>query len=340
MNLTYPKGTQTVLFHLFVLSLALVIDLPNFGMIKSWGDLAYYFLSRVFLLIAFYTNYCWLVPRYLANKRIIAFVAILIGVIALTTFIGVFSLQIAHSFIKEEQLIIHYNIHMQLSGMIALFVASAFGIMFRVLTSWYDEMQHRSILEKEKLKSELSLLKAQVNPHFLFNTLNNIDTLISSDQAKASESLIKLSSLLRYVIYDTVEEMVPLQKEIEQIRAYIDLQSLRYNTRSSIQFELYGEAGSKMVAPMLFIPFIENAFKHSGSAGVMQGISIRLSIHEDEIEFVCHNHIASSLTTNESGGFGLENIKKRLNLQYPDCHELIIEQTNDSFLISLKIVLA
>jgi sensor histidine kinase YesM len=331
------KTKQTVFFHLFVLALAFVLDMPNFSGLHSWIDVANYCLSRVFLLVAFYLAYFWLVPSFLAHKKLWEFSVCLIIIISLTGFVGVFLLQVAHSFTTGMPFTFSYSLRIQFSAMFALFVASAFGIIFRMVTGWYEEMHKRTQLEEEKLRSELLLLKAQINPHFLFNTLNNIDSLIVSDQAKASESLIKLSLLLRYVIYDTVAEEVPLQKEIDHLRAYIDLQSLRYNDASVIVFEVNGEAGDKKIAPMLFIPFVENAFKHGGSAGIMKGFHIELTINDKLVQFSCFNHVAAVSGNRQGGGVGLENTKRRLSLQYPDRHEMTVEQNDDSYHVVLKL---
>lgn len=337
MNQAYRKNTQNILFHLFVLALAIVIDLPRFSDINTWGDIVYYILSRIFLLVQFYICYFWLVPSYLARKKTLLFSLILICLIAAVAFTGIITLEIAHGIKVGEPFQFRYSLKIQLSAMFAIMVASAFGIIFRIITSWYDEMQKRAQLEEEKLRSELTLLKAQVNPHFLFNTLNNIDSLIASNQAKASESLIKLSGLLRYVIYEAINETVPLEKEIEYLKAYIDLQSLRYTDNSAIHLEIRGDIGSRVIAPMLFIPFVENAFKHSGSAGIQQGLTISLIITEKELEFFCQNHVALPEKPTDKGGFGLNNIRKRLTLQYPEKHELTIDQTKDSYLVLLKI---
>lgn len=339
MDQAYKKNTQNILFHLFVLALAIVIDLPRFGDIHTLGDIGYYILSRIFLLVQFYICYFWLVPSYLAQKKTFLFSLILICLIAVVAFTGIITLEIAHGIQVGEPFQFHYSLKIQLSAMFAIMVASTFGIIFRIITSWYDEMQKRAQLEEEKLRSELTLLKAQVNPHFLFNTLNNIDSLIASNQAKASESLIKLSGLMRYVIYEAVNETVPLEKEIEYLKAYIALQSLRYADNSAIRLEITGNAGNITIAPMLFIPFIENSFKHSGAAGIRQGLIIKLVIKEKEIDFFCQNHVALSEKPIEKGGFGLQNIRKRLALQYPDRHELTIDQTKESYLVLLKIKL-
>jgi len=245
-------------------------------------------------------------------------------------------MEIVHDSLFENAIHLFYELHMHFSGLFVLTVSAVFGIAFRSVAGWYEEMQNKSMFEKEKLKSELLLLKAQINPHFLFNTLNSIDFLIYSDQSKASESLIKLSSMLRYVIYDTVNDMVTLQKEIEQMEAYIALQRLRFGEIGSVRFEITGNPSGKMIAPMLFMPFIENAFKHTDEAGIIKGLSIRFNIDKNSLEFTCENYI-SLKENNHSGGFGLVNVRKRLEMQYPDNYNLTINKTGQAFKVALKL---
>lgn len=325
-----------LLFHAFVLTLAIVIELPRFVDIRTFVGITNYAVSRIFLLVVFYICYFWLVPVYLAKKKILTTAFLLLILLNVITFAGYSILQMVHAATTHNTFHLLYSWKIHFSGLLAMTIAAIFGTVFRIVIGWYDEIHKRNILEEEKLRSELMLLKAQVNPHFLFNTLNNIDSLIYSDQAKASESLIKLSSLLRYVIYDAVKDKVPLQLELEHIEAYIDLQSLRYNKKARIRYEKEGNPNGKMIAPMLFMPFIENAFKHTDTAGIEIGLDIRFSIDENSLEFVCKNHI--SFTERPlTGGFGLDNVKKRLELQYANRYELHIEQNDPFFSVALKI---
>jgi two-component system, LytTR family, sensor kinase len=328
-----------LLFHIFIIVLAIVIDLPNsINFLKTPADVANYAMSRVFLLISFYACYFWFVPHYLAKKKILSFFVLLIVLVNLITFIGYSSLQLVHAAITGTCFQLIYTWPMHFSGMFGMIMASILGTAFRTVTGWYEEMQKKSMLEQEKLQSELLLLKAQVNPHFLFNTLNTIDFLIYSDQHKASESLIKLSTLLRYVIYDTVNDLVPLQQEIEQMEAYIDLQRLRYGENANVSYVKTGDLSGKMVAPMLFIPFIENSFKHTDEAGIKKGMMIRFHIHDNSIEFTCENHI--SLIENKlKGGLGLVNVNKRLEMQYPDRYTLSINENEQIYSVALKLEL-
>jgi len=326
-----------LLFHLFVLSLAIVIDLPHsLASLKEPAGLIYYTVTRVFPLIVFYTCYFWIVPAYLARRKIIAFIALVLLLVNIVTITGYTILQIMHSVFDGTGFHLFYHLRMHFSGVIAMSVAAGFGIVFRIVTGWFDEMQNARILEEEKLRSELMLLKAQVNPHFLFNTLNNIDSLIHTDQPKASEALIKLSSLLRYVIYDAVKDKVPLWMELEHIEGYIDLQRLRYSRNNSISFEINGDPEGKMIAPVLFMPFIENAFKHTTSEGIARGLVISFNIHEDSIDFYCSNYL--TLSENKGiGGFGLENVMKRLEIQYPGRYTLQTGSSEEKYITTLTL---
>jgi two-component system, LytTR family, sensor kinase len=322
-----------LLFHLSVLVLAIVLDPPN---TLDFEGIVKFIVTRVFLLGVFYTCYFWLVPNYLAKKKILMFIILLFVLLNLTPLIGYFTLEILHDINLESPIHLFYRWNMHFSGLFVITVASIFGIAFRSIFGWYEEMQNKSIIEQERLRNELLLLKAQINPHFLFNTLNSIDFLIYSNQSKASESLIKLSSILRYVIYDTVNDLVTLQKEIEQMEAYIDLQRLRFGEIGSVNYELTGDPSNRMIAPMLFMPFIENAFKHTDEAGIKKGLTIRFHIGENNLEFTCENYI-SLKENNLSGGFGLTNVRKRLEMQYPDNYNLSINQTGQVFTVALKL---
>jgi two-component system, LytTR family, sensor kinase len=326
-----------LLFHLFVLSLAIVIDLPHsMASLKEPSQLAYYAITRVFPLIVFYTCYFWIVPVYLARKKILAFIALVFLLVNLVTFTGYIILQMMHNVFEGTGFHLFYNLEMHLSGILAMSVAAGFGTVFRIVTGWFDEMQNARILEEEKLRGELMLLKAQVNPHFLFNTLNNIDSLIHSNQARASEALIKLSSLLRYVIYDAVKDKVPLSMELEHIEGYIDLQRLRYNPDKSISFEINGDPDGKMIAPVLFMPFIENVFKHTTSVGIARGLDVHFNIHEDSVDFYCSNYLTPPENTG-TGGFGLENVMKRLEIQYPGRYKLQTGNSGEKYVTTLTI---
>ena len=212
------------------------------------------------------------------------------------------------------------------------------GSLFRYLFKWIEQNKQRDNLEKQNLKSELALLKYQVNPHFLFNTLNNVDALIHESAEKASLALNKLSEIMRYMIYDSEKERVLLTDEVKYIESYISLQKLRIADENKISFNISGNIGSIRIAPMLFITFIENAFKHSSLKKTGNNIIIKLDVLENQINFSCTNGISFSPTEkDETSGVGLELIKKRLELIYPKAYELKIDKIDQCFTVNLKI---
>ncbi|MGF1638330.1 MAG: sensor histidine kinase [Cyclobacteriaceae bacterium] len=198
-----------------------------------------------------------------------------------------------------------------------------------------------AILKGEKLHSELKFLKSQINPHFLFNALNNIYALTVIKSDAAPEVILKLSDMLRYIIYDCNEDKVPLKKEITYIKNYIDLQKLKEEHQGNIQVDFSNVNSNQMVAPLLFIPFIENSFKHSKIEDQENGwIKIKLETNDQWLAFEAENSIPNSPHAKDAqGGIGLENVQKRLSLLYAGKHELNIRQSSKEFSVKLKILL-
>ncbi|WP_052444485.1 sensor histidine kinase [Flammeovirga sp. OC4] len=198
-----------------------------------------------------------------------------------------------------------------------------------------------TLLREEQVKSEMSFLKSQVNPHFLFNVLNNIYTLSFIKSEKTPEVVLQLSDMLRYMLYDTSTETVPIHKEVDYLKNFIDLHLLKSDSiKDNIETHWNIEKPSLQIAPLLFAPFIENAFKHSHIEDEDHGwIKVKLDVTtKNEIYFEAANSKPKTkLSKDQLGGIGLENVKKRLNLQYNLKHQLEIIDTQDSFTVKLKI---
>ncbi|MEM1123764.1 MAG: histidine kinase [Bacteroidota bacterium] len=195
-----------------------------------------------------------------------------------------------------------------------------------------------NIKEKEKLASELKFLKSQVNPHFLFNALNNIYSLSVVQAPQTPETIMQLSEILRYMVYDSNEEKVPLKSEINYIENFVELQLLKDSRGMDVTLDLDKTAPNLMVAPLLFIPFVENAFKHSQIENLRDGfINIQLKVADKTITFrVLNSRPKNNFTKDKVGGVGLENVKKRLELLYPnEQHQLTIHPTDDQFEVNL-----
>ena len=195
-------------------------------------------------------------------------------------------------------------------------------------------------LEKEKLETELKLLKSQLNPHFLFNALNNIYFLIKKDPDTAAEALAGFSNLLRFQLYEANSDFVPLEKEIDYLQQYAEIAQLRKADSFKVNWKLPTETSGIEIAPLLLMPLIENAFKHSSNKNGETTIS--LTVEKKQIHFTIHNtKDAKSIGIDgfEEGGIGLANIKKRLAFIYPERHTLTISETDTAFKVDLKLLL-
>jgi hypothetical protein len=213
-----------------------------------------------------------------------------------------------------------------------------YGILFRMGIDWFEERERQKELERQQARTELALLRSQVNPHFLFNILNNIHSFSARNPEKASFAIIKLAEIMRYMLHEASAEFVPAGKEISYIRSYLDLQKLRYRDPGFVDFSAEPVAAGVMIPPLLFIPFIENAFKH-GSKSVSDKIVIEVAITGANIRFYCRN-AKRELTDTEQRmdkGIGIGNIRRRLELLYPGMHRLEIDDKADHYAVTLTI---
>ncbi len=215
-----------------------------------------------------------------------------------------------------------------------------FGFLFKTFIEWFEDRKIKAELEKDKVESQLELLKSQINPHFLFNTLNNIDVLILDKPKRASDYLKKLSEILRFMLYETDTEKVPLSKEVEYIKKYIELQKIRTSNDKFVNFDIIGETEDRFVAPMIFIHFVENAFKYATNKKIENAISIRFDISENQLSFLCKNHINSKdIKKQENNGLGFRLIRQRLDLIYKMNYKLNVSNQEDWYIVQLEIQL-
>jgi LytS/YehU family sensor histidine kinase len=191
--------------------------------------------------------------------------------------------------------------------------------------------------EKEKLNAELSYLKAQINPHFLFNTLNSIYSLAIQKSDLTPSAVVKLSAMMRYVVSESNRDFVPLDKELSYIRNYVELQQLRFGEAVQLLFFVHGNAGSSKIAPLILIPFVENAFKHGINAEESSCIRISIDIDNNELRLEVFNNKVFVRREEEKSGLGIENTRGRLHLLYPNRHSLVITDTEESFSVLLTI---
>ncbi|MDJ1481136.1 histidine kinase [Cytophagaceae bacterium YF14B1] len=217
-----------------------------------------------------------------------------------------------------------------------------FTLVLNVFRQWVDQEQYNQEMAKEKLATELNFLKAQVQPHFLFNTLNNLYALTLQASPVAPRVVLKLSELMSYMLYDSQSDTLLLSKEISHIQNYIELEKLRYTSRLDLSLNVSGDIHDKRIAPLLLIPFVENAFKHGVSNETNQiWVTIDIKVKDNWLSVKVENshtgdELVSSLSNNHNG-LGLQNIARRLKLLYPNDHELVIKKETDRYLVDLKI---
>lgn len=348
------KKSTVVLLHIvywfiylfFTFSSLLIMNAYSIERSAGAGLLLYFSLS----LLYFYVFYLFLVPRYLASRKIKRFFGSAIGVSMLALPIILFgqlptvpTSDLTDIVIDDGQMVlvlIQWTLLFLFCTFLAL-INGMMGTLMKGFITWYNEIHVKEVLSKKNVQTELALLKAQINPHFLFNTLNNIDILIEKNAQTASVFLKKLSDIMRFILYDTQEERIPLSLELEYIGKYIDLQNIRAANEEFVTYEVLGETDKLSVAPMLFIPFIENAFKHSTNKKIKEAILIRVEVAGgNKMIFQCKNVVSAErpIPTRNSG-LGIELIRQRLQLLYPNRHKLDILQTTQTFEVDLTISL-
>ncbi len=222
-----------------------------------------------------------------------------------------------------------------------LLIATMLGTTLETILDWEKRGKVIERKEKERLAAELSFLKSQINPHFFFNTLNGIYALAASDTKSTQRAILLLSSLMRYILYDSNVEKVPLSKEVQFLNDFIDLHKLRYtkSDRERIEFKYLGNINEYKIEPLLLVPFVENAFKYSFSYKNQSEVLVSIEVIENErLIFKVSNSIGEHTTQIKNGtGIGLENIKKRLSIVYPKQHELVLDKTEEYFNVTLMI---
>lgn len=216
------------------------------------------------------------------------------------------------------------------------------AIVIKWFKYWYKDQQRTQQLEQEKLQAELKFLKAQVHPHFLFNTLNNLYALTLKQSKDAPEVVLKLSDLLDYMLYECNADWVPLRKEIKLVEDYISLEKIRYGKRLEVSFDIRGEIESQMIAPMMILPFVENSFKHGVSEELHQSwVSMDLTVRKESLTLKVENSKSKNGDHEDrfdyKQGIGLKNVKRRLDLLYEDNYDLNVLDSDESYLVVLKL---
>jgi len=214
------------------------------------------------------------------------------------------------------------------------------AIAIKLLKFWYTNQKAQQILTQEKLQAELKFLKTQIHPHFLFNTLNNLYALTLKKSDRAPETVLKLSELINYMLYECKSDEVLLSKEIKFIRNYVDIEKMRYGDKLDVDIRVSGDVGDRKIAPLIILPFVENCFKHGASEDLQQSwVKVTVDSHADHVVIKVENSKAgdNGHAIMRDEGIGIQNVKRRLDLLYPSRHELKIMNGEETFLVILSI---
>lgn len=345
------KKSVVILLHLgywmmYILLLFLLIVSLSVPQMQKGGHIQFYgafFMFAIFAfipgVICFYSFYTILFSKFLSKKKILMLIVMGILISIVCGIIGGLNMSLAESF--------NMGVGIFSSGFnsaILLLTIMSFnalanglvGLVMRGFITSYSDIKLKEDLSKKNYEMELALIKSQINPHFLFNTINNIDVLIEKDAVKASSYLNKLSDIMRFMLYEIKTEKIALSKELTYIEKYIDLQKIRTSNLNYINYSVEGNSENLLIAPMLFIPFIENAFKYAENKKIENAINIKVIIEKEKIIFECENNYTDdSQTRLDKSGLGIELIKKRLLLLYPNKHTLEIENKNNIYKVKL-----
>ncbi|MBO0935873.1 histidine kinase [Fibrella sp. HMF5335] len=287
----------------------------------------------------------WLIPRYLYPGR---YGWLLVNILVLGLLTSLTSAMLAEYLVNPLRLqtggpkVVSSFSFAIIAGMRGGITVGGFAASIKLAKDWYLKQQAYQQIGREKLKAELQLLKAQIHPHFLFNTLNNLYALTLRQSEQSPAVVLKLSELLSYMLYDCNAAEVPLDKEIQFMRNYIGLEQLRYGDRLDMSVTISSNYPQQTIAPLLLIPFLENAFKHGTSEQLEQAwMHVDLTVQEETLKFKLIN--SRETTEHEAdyvGGIGLENVKKRLQLIYADRYSLHITAEDETFMVVLTLALS
>ncbi len=362
----FPNKRLHNMIHIFAWGIILIFPLIFLASTESRDATFYFqlFLSVVVYGIVFYINYLYLVPRFFYGDERVTYLLLIVLVVTssglLLTYINEHLLMDPEMMPKpdlemEPPFSVDIPMHLHSpenpgfsrpfigfkisSYFITSLLVCGFSLSLKLLQRVILNERKTKELEQEKLNSELAFLKSQISPHFFFNTLNNIYSLIGINPPDAQDSILKLSKLMRYLLYESDKEKILLSKEIDFLKHYLDLMKLRLSKSVKLNISLPKNYTDVQIPPLLFISFVENAFKHGVSYQEDSFIDLQMTANEKEVHFVIANSVRRRLYEYDSrhSGIGMENVIKRLNLLFPDSHNLKISEKDDKFVVDLTL---
>lgn len=357
MNLNEKRKKRWIVLLINIISWGILFCLPLFFKKLDRHPLTFFgylgYCTIIFSFIAvFYINYLYLIKRFIFKGKIVKFICLNIllvisAILVVHVILGAIprpedaeNIHKAKRAAETPELVSIIMFMLRNAATYMLVVGLSVGI--KMTESWYRSQDERKELEKSKYEAELQNLKAQLNPHFLFNTLNNIYSLIAFDTDKAQNAVHNLSSLLRYVLYESSAPQVPLKNDTDFIKDYISLMAIRVTDKTMINVDVNISNPGTQIAPLMFITLVENAFKHGISASEQSKILIKISEKGGKVNCETENRYFPKNSSDRSGsGIGLSNLKKRLRLLYPNRYTLesYISQDGKRYISKLEIKL-
>ena len=339
LKASYRFVSQSRLYHLFfwfLYAFIVAISLQPGKNLREW--LLFSSLILIFHAAVSYVNNYYFVNKYLYGRQYVTYVVVLLLTIAATAFpISV----IIHKLVNNRDLknmVWSWNFFILIA--LSILFSVVLSMVLKLLKNWYQGEQARRRLQQINTETELKFLKSQINPHFLFNCLNNLYALTLKKSDQAPEVVLRLSNILRYVLYEAGDGRVPLMKEVHYLRDYIDLEKIRLGNRAVIDFETRGNLRDAQIEPMLFLTFLENSIKHGAFNTLADAwIKITLNATDTEIVFEISNSTPESVAESETGqgGIGLANLKKRLDIIYPEKYSLEVRDEDSEYHVKLAL---
>ena len=344
LNAIYRFFSQKRVYHTLFWTLLLLILVASdliFTDISVPTAIGHGLIIVFVYALVVYLNLFYLIPNYLTKNKFWTYLGLLILSILVITPIEVLILYLIYSGNPEAQEKVVIDLNLFFIPPLLIAIGST---MFQIINDWVRDLREKQELEKRTMQSELRFLKSQINPHFLFNTLNSLYALTLKKSDNAPEIVIKLSEMMRYMLYECNEKRVLLSKEVNYLHNYLALEKLRQPKDIDIKFEVEGNVSHQMIAPLMFIPFLENSFKHGLSNNLSDGfVHIYLNVEGEHVNLRIENSKPEKLPVRDpkrkSGGIGLVNVKRRLNLLYPEQYSLNIEDNPKSYAIEMKLEL-
>ncbi len=336
-------GRIRILQHLvfWLLSFFILVRFFNTSNQVEKIDVIYTLIFHVSLLAGVYINLILLIPHFLRKKKYLLYTLLLMVTIAGASGFNLITFDKWIDYVLPGYYFISYYEFSDILKFVMIYVGLT--TLLKLSKGWFmllETNQQLIKVEQEKTKTELLALRSQINPHFLFNSLNSIYSLAMKGSEKTPKIILLLSDLMRYMLYETNAELVPLQKEIRYIENYIELQKLRSEENTDISFQLEGKIIDQKIAPLIFLPFVENSFKH-GVKGETSGGYVNINLHITDglvsLKLINNKGTVDEVEKNELKGIGLANVRRRLELSYPEKHELKITENDEEFVVDLEL---